>query len=255
MKALLLLLLLLPHIPLHADIYSDGWELIQTKQVREAWQLLMPLAKKGDMKAQYMLGAMLVSNPEVPNNLSKAKKLITASANQGYGPAKRYLSSITAMEKAVDPDKQPTTILGKTVTPASETMDEMNSRFSTAKKKKLPSTLEQAAEVQLLVFVPDDKQYFGEWQRSITPLQTKYGARFVIKYIVPVDPPTHHGDFSSSLPSKAKDITPGVIGDVGNKLARKYGVSSIPVAVILPKDAPPILSSRSDLQYHLSSIL
>lgn len=255
MRARFLLLLLLIHFPIQADIYSDGWELIQSKKIREAWQLLIPLAKKGDMKAQYMLGTMLVSNPEVPNNLTKAKKLISASANQGYGPAKRYLSSIKAMENAVDPDNQQTSILGKTGTPASETMEEMNSRFRSAKNKRLPSTIEQAADVKLLVFVPDDKEYFGEWQRSITPLQGKYGGRFVIKYIVPVDTPTNHGDFSSSLPSKTKDITPGVIGDVGNKLAKKYGITSIPVAVILTKDAKPILSSRSDLQAHLNSIL
>jgi len=74
-----------------ADALKDGQDAWDAGKFAKSMELLLPLAKEGDPKAQYRVGVMHASGQGVPHNEPEAVKWFLLSAAQGNADAEYSL--------------------------------------------------------------------------------------------------------------------------------------------------------------------
>lgn len=90
--ACLILVLCFPTFAIGSP-HDEARKLIATGAKQQAWDLLYPLAaQEQDARAQVMLGQMLLSSPEVPDNEEKALRMFRAAERNGHPAASRFIS-------------------------------------------------------------------------------------------------------------------------------------------------------------------
>ena len=92
-----------------ADDYSDGVSALNDGNYQRALQLLLPLAEKGEPKAQWKLGLVYHLGLGVQENDAKAREWLTKSAQQGNADAQYQLGHLYAFgfgvpKNETDPD-------------------------------------------------------------------------------------------------------------------------------------------------------
>ena len=72
--------------------YQEAINAFKRKDYKTAYQLILPLAKKGFAKAQYSLGVMYEKGKGVNKDSEKAKKWFQFSADQGLAKAQEKIN-------------------------------------------------------------------------------------------------------------------------------------------------------------------
>ncbi len=72
--------------------YQEAIDAFKRKDYKTAYQLILPLAKKGFAKAQYSLGMMYEKGKGVNKDSEKAKKWFQFAANQGLAKAQKKIN-------------------------------------------------------------------------------------------------------------------------------------------------------------------
>ena len=80
-----------------ADALKDGQDAWDAGKFAESMELLLPLAKEGNPKAQYRVGVMYASGQGVPHNQPEAVKWFLLSAAQGNADAQYNLGEEYAL--------------------------------------------------------------------------------------------------------------------------------------------------------------
>ena len=85
---------------------EDIISLFYAKSHLETYEILSPLARKGDKFASYFIGNMLVSpiDQTVEPNVFEGISLLKLSARAGYSPALEFLGNLYAYSKKVKDD-------------------------------------------------------------------------------------------------------------------------------------------------------
>ena len=73
--------------------YQEAINAFKRKDYKTAYQLILPLAKKGSAKAQYSLGMMYEKGKGVNKDSEKAKKWFQFAADQGLTKAQKKINS------------------------------------------------------------------------------------------------------------------------------------------------------------------
>ena len=73
--------------------YQEAIDAYKRKDYKTAYQLILPLAKKGYSKAQYSLGMMYEKGKGVNKDSDRAKKWFKYAADQGLAKAQKKLNS------------------------------------------------------------------------------------------------------------------------------------------------------------------
>jgi len=71
---------------------EEGHAAFQKRDFDEAFEILLPLAEKGDAEAQFKVGFMYVHGRGVDRDFDEAIKWMTAAAEQGYPEAQYNLA-------------------------------------------------------------------------------------------------------------------------------------------------------------------
>ena len=97
-------LLMLPVTPAHAarDAYSEGLKAYRAGQHAKAYKVLLPLAKKNDARAMYLVGVMYEAGRGVPQDDPTAAGWFEASVKQRYASAQYSLARMTIEGRGVD---------------------------------------------------------------------------------------------------------------------------------------------------------
>ena len=87
-------------------IEEDIISLFYAKSHLETYEILSPLARKGDKFASYFIGNMLVSpiDQTVEPNVIEGISLLKLSARAGYSPALEFLGNLYAYSEKVKND-------------------------------------------------------------------------------------------------------------------------------------------------------
>jgi TPR repeat protein len=80
-----------------ADALKDGQDAWDAGKFTKSMELLLPLAKEGNPKAQYRVGVMYASGQGVPHNQPEAVKWFLLSAAQGNADAQYNLGEEYAL--------------------------------------------------------------------------------------------------------------------------------------------------------------
>ena len=72
--------------------YQEAVNAYKRKDYEKAYQLILPLAKKGFSKAQYSLGVMYEKGKGVNKDSDKAQKWFQFAANQGLAKAQKKIN-------------------------------------------------------------------------------------------------------------------------------------------------------------------
>ena len=85
---------------------EDIISLFYAKTHLEAYETLIPLARKGDKVANYFIGSMLISpiDQTVETNVSTGISFLKGSARAGYSPALEFLGNLYAYSEKVKYD-------------------------------------------------------------------------------------------------------------------------------------------------------
>ena len=85
---------------------EDIISLFYAKTHLETYEILSPLAQKGDKFASYFIGNMLISpiDQTVEPNVIKGISLLKLSARAGYSPALEFLGNLYAYSEKVKSD-------------------------------------------------------------------------------------------------------------------------------------------------------
>ena len=85
---------------------EDIIALFYAKSHSETYEILSPLARKGDKFASYFMGNMLVSpiDQTVEPNVIQGISLLKSSARAGYSPALEFLGNLYAYSEKVKSD-------------------------------------------------------------------------------------------------------------------------------------------------------
>jgi len=85
---------------------EDIISLFYGKTHRETYEILIPLARKGDKIANYFIGNMLVSpiDQTVEPNIIVGVRFLKKSARDGYSPALEFLGNLYAYNENVKSD-------------------------------------------------------------------------------------------------------------------------------------------------------
>lgn len=91
-KIALLTVLLAVTFPLMAASVNDALDEIEKGNHRTAAEMLRPLVEAGDLRAQALMGKMLLSGQGIQKNLPEAIRLLKISADSGNGGAQAILA-------------------------------------------------------------------------------------------------------------------------------------------------------------------
>ena len=100
---MLSVLLILPVTPAHAarDAYTEGLAAYRAGQHAKAYKVLLPLAKKKDARAMYLVGVMYEGGRGVPQDDPTAAGWYEASVKQRYASAQYSLARMTIEGRGV----------------------------------------------------------------------------------------------------------------------------------------------------------
>lgn len=79
---------------MNSDKLEHGLNLLATEREIEAFEILMPLAQEGILKAQAAIGLMYYLGQGVSRQLGEAVKWLQLAAEQGSGEAAHNLGSL-----------------------------------------------------------------------------------------------------------------------------------------------------------------
>ena len=82
---------------------EDTISLFYAKSHSETYEILFPLAQKGNKFANYFLGSMLISpiDQSVETNINEGVSFLKLSARAGYSPALEFLGNLYAYNEKV----------------------------------------------------------------------------------------------------------------------------------------------------------
>ena len=85
---------------------EDIISLFYAKSHQEAYETLLPLARKGNKVANYFIGNMLISpiDQTVETNVIRGISFLKGSARAGYSPALEFLGNLYAYSEKVKDD-------------------------------------------------------------------------------------------------------------------------------------------------------
>ena len=85
---------------------EDIISLFYAKSHLESYEILLPLARKGNKVANYFIGNMLISpiDQTVEINVIKGIRFLKGSARAGYSPALEFLGNLYAYSEKVKSD-------------------------------------------------------------------------------------------------------------------------------------------------------
>ncbi len=90
------------HSSLLGDTMQEGMLAYQEGEYRQALQIWLPVARKGDAKAQYLVSELYIKGIEIEQNHPEALLWLEKSAKQGYPPAQSKLGDRYAYGYAVE---------------------------------------------------------------------------------------------------------------------------------------------------------
>ncbi len=81
--------------------YQEAINAYKRKDYETAYQLILPLAKKGLSKAQYSLGVMYEKGKGINKDSDKAQKWFQFAADQGFVRAQKKLNLISKRKLSI----------------------------------------------------------------------------------------------------------------------------------------------------------
>ena len=93
------------------DSYTEGLTAYRAAQYTKAYRLLLPLARKNDARAMYLVGVMYESGHSVPQDDTTAAGWFAASAKRGYASGQYSLARLTIEGRGVAKSREKGTAL------------------------------------------------------------------------------------------------------------------------------------------------
>jgi TPR repeat protein len=89
--------------PAHANTFDQGWAAYDAKDYPKAFKILLPLAEKGDTRAQVTIGVMYENGEGIPKDTAKAFEWYEKAANLGvprvqYELGGKYAHGVNAQQ-------------------------------------------------------------------------------------------------------------------------------------------------------------
>ena len=120
--------------------FQNGWEAYQNKDYKTAYEIWLPLAEKGDTRAQFFMGFMHDMGFGVPENDKEAVKWYRLVAEQGDSRAQLFLGFMYDLGKGT-PENDKEAIKWYRLA-AEQGSHEAAEHLSKLEKKKIPKELE-----------------------------------------------------------------------------------------------------------------
>lgn len=219
-----------------AATLEDGVKAMRMGDKQNAWEILFPIANTGDIQAMFYLGDMMLRSPEYADNLERANAFLSAAAQRGHVGAKALLPQVADfMQRKLS--YIPPTIAGTNGSPLNGEIEEANRLLNHYKQNVLQFTESPALDgyvdkVTVMLFSTNQQDSIDNLYRQGQALKTQFGSKITTRYLVRIDPASLR---SGSNPIGGVSIPPnGVTPDFQGQLAKQYGLTSLPAAVIIP---------------------
>lgn len=229
-----------------ADAIGQAQRALAMGHKREAYDLLLPLAKQGNADAMYRLAFLIAQSPEYPNNTKTALGLLQAAAKRGHKAAEVYAAE-----------------LENVIADAREGIATAN-RFGTAAQQQFKAfqdnvlrfteNLPDVPRVEAHFFMPSDSQYNPQVFALADALKSKFGVGLASRFHVLIDPAKWSPE-SGSRPLNQPFPYP-VSPDFGGRFAKQAGVTSLPSVVLFgPSGEKLIVTNLNAAADQISQLL
>jgi hypothetical protein len=218
---------------------------------KQAWEILFPEAKAGNVNALVHLGQLMVRSPEFPDYLERAEKYFSIAANRGHKGAAAMLEKVRQQLQLKD--SAPTrTIGGRSALPTPADIEKARAfraeyQRSTGRYINQPPS-EPGATVH--VFVTNQIEFADSIADQESSLTGRYGNRLKFRYYVVVDRRTWRpGDsFKEAAPRNMIGFEP----DMDGQIARAFGLRQMPSIVLELANGSKKQISAQDLNAELA---
>ena len=234
---------------------GEGLMLMLKGEKTNAWKVLFPEAKAGNVIAMYHLGMMMAKSPEYPDHLERSKRFFAAAAERGHKGSEAMLAQVNRMLSQAG---QPPSIAGTSGTPLPEELKAAKQAYATAKAKigrfvgELPTAPPQ---VTIKAFITENAPSMKSLIATAQQAQATFGDKVDFQFFVVIDqagwdPSTVFTPGMGSMPMT------GFRPDLNGQEASRYGVRSMPAIVFIPENGKPrILASAQEVITQISSVL
>lgn len=214
---------------------------------KQAWEILFPEAKAGNVDAMYHLGQLMARSPEFPDHLKKAQTFFSAADKKGHKGAKAMLAMVN-QQIGLKSKTGPKMIGGKSALPTPVDMEKaklalarqraLNGRFTTGATMVPP-------DATIHVFIKNEIPYADKIADMESVYKSRYGDKLQIKYYVVID----QSKWDQGLSFESNGTPNNMIGfepDMNGEIARSKGVRQVPSIFIESKSGKKIHVQNPD---------
>lgn len=219
---------------------------------KQAWDILFPEAKAGNVNALVHLGQLMVRSPEFPDHLERAEKYFSIAANRGHKGAAAMLEKVRQQLQLKD--SAPTrTIGGRSALPTPADVEQARAfraeyQRSTGRYINQPSS---EPSVTVHVFVTNQIEFADSIADQESNLTGRYGNRLKFRYYVVVDRRTWRPGNSFKDASAPRNMI-GFEPDMDGQAARAFGLRQMPSIVLELANGSKKQISAQDLNSELA---
>lgn len=222
---------------------------------KQAWDILFPEAKAGNVNALVHLGQLMVKSPEFPDHLERAEKYFSIAADRGHKGAAAMLQQVRKqMElKGAAPTR---TIAGRSALPTPANVEE--ARAFRAEYQRSTGRYIAASpsnpDATVHVFVTDQIGFADSIADQESSLTGRYGSRLRFKYYVVLDRKTWRPGNSFKGQSDPRNMI-GFEPDMDGQIARSFGLRQIPSIVLELANGTKKQISAQNLNSELAGVI
>lgn len=199
---------------------------------KQAWDILFPEAKAGNINALVHLGQLMVKSPEFPDHLERAEKYFSIAADRGHKGAAAMLVQVRR-QLQLKGDAPSRTIAGRSALPTPANVEEARA-FRAEYQRNTGRFIGQSSaspEATVHVFVTDQIGFADSIADQESSLTGRYGNRLKFKYYVVLDRKTWRPGNSFKGQSDPRNMI-GFEPDMDGQIARSFGLRQMPSIVL-----------------------
>ena len=234
---------------------GEGLMLMLKGDKPNAWKVLFPEAKAGNVIAMYHLGMMMAKSPEYPDHLERSKQFFSEAARRGHRGSEAMLAQV---ERMLSQAGKPPSIAGSSGTPLPQELEAAKQAYAEAKAKigrfvgDLPTSPPQ---VTIKAFITENAPSMKSLIAAAQQVQARFGDKVDFQFYVVIDQSSWDPRKVFTPELSSMPIT-GFRPDMNGQEASRYGVRNMPAIVFIPENGNPrILASAQDVITQISSVL
>lgn len=199
---------------------------------KQAWEILFPEAKAGNVNALVHLGQLMVRSPEFPDHLERAEKYFSIAASRGHKGAAAMLEKVRQQLQLKD--AAPTrTIGGRSALPTPADVEKARA-FRAEYQRSTGRYINQYPsnpEATVHVFVTNQIELADSIADQESNLTGRYGNRLKFRYYVVLDRRTWRPGNSFKEAAAPRNMI-GFEPDMDGQIARAFGLRQMPSIVL-----------------------